>query len=198
MANLLAPTGLVFSRNRAGGAMNVAAQIQTIRRGYASAIGIGDLVKRGTGSDLGYIMLADTNDVNILGVFGGVLGYYNTTTQGRGFGLNGSYVAGTYTPAGVDIECQVYTDPLLVFRAQYSGTLDQTAIGRNVSFASNGAPNASGISTLYLTGVADGSTLPLRIEGFAGVVGGPQDPDQTNPWIEVALNTSSMLAPAGV
>jgi hypothetical protein len=42
------------------------------------------------------------------------------------------------------------------------------------------------------------ATLPFRILGVAGVSGGPQDPANTNPVIEVRLNTSEQLNATGI
>ena len=64
----------------------------------------------------------------------------------------------------------------------------------------NGAPNASGISSLYLDGttIAETATLPFRIMGVTGISGGPQDPANTNPTILVCMNTSENLNSQGV
>jgi hypothetical protein len=195
------------SRSFYGGSATYQGNQEVIIRGYGSAIGIGDLVKRGAqGSGFqGGIVLATLNDTDILGVFAGIIntGYYDTNAQTTLYGLNGSYIASASPPAGVNIGCYVYEDPGVVFRAQVSGgPATQSWIGQNINFlaGTNGAPNAAGISTLALDATTLGTspTLPFRIIGLAGVVGGPQDPTNTNPWVEVRLNTPEATSPGGI
>jgi len=202
-ANLLAPNGLSFARNRLSSAGDYAANKFSIKRGYASNIGRGDLVKTGTSSSQGYVVLADTVDTSMLGVFVAVLPYYDQSLQGLGHGLNGAYQSTANPPTGVDVECLVVDDPFATFIAQVNGGVWANSWrGQNINFASgsNGAPNASGQSTLVLdyASLNTTSNLPFRIVGPAGVVGGPQDPNNTYPWIEVRLNTAELLNPTGI
>ena len=189
--NVLSPNGLVWSRNQFGAAPTVQANAYTIKKGYGTAIGFGDLVKTGTGGNQGYVVLSAFNDTSGLGVFAGVLPYYDLTFQGTMHGLNGSYVSSANPSA--DIPCLVISGLSDVFRIQASGgpwTVSMRGQNCNWLTGSNGAPNAAGISTLALdlSTINTTSTLPLRILNVAGVSGGPQDPANTNPTIEVTFN----------
>lgn len=199
--NTLAPNGLSPSREYIGAAGNYQLNQSVIQRTYGSAIGMGDFVKRSSG----YVILATTSDTNDLGVFGGVLGYYDTNFQQVMYGLNGSYVSSALPPSGVDIQCLVAMDPFQTFIAQVvGGPFLQSWIGQNINFTSgtNGAPNSAGRSTLSLDGssVATTATLPFTIvQEVLPPTGGGFNPSaplvlgNTNPWIEVRLNTSNML-----
>lgn len=191
--NTFAPTGFVFSRNRRTNSPTFQANKYKIKAGFASKIGIGDLVSTQTGGNAGYIgPTGNAPGANgILGIFMGVLPYFDLTQQAQAYGLNGSYVANTNSQA--DIDCLVVDDPDAVWRIQVQGgPWAQSWRGENIQLLanSNGAPNASGISTAALDGttVAVTNTLPFRIQELVGVSGGPQDPANTNPWIEVCIN----------
>lgn len=202
--NLLQPYGLQVNRNFIAGAPTYQANQFAIKQGYASNIGKGDPVKFGTGTNEGYIVLASPADVNILGIFQGVLSYYDATMQGTAHGLNGAYQSSA-NPNG-DVPCLVYSDPFTSFICQVNGgPFLNSWPGRNINIVAAGGgvgpglPNISGLSTVALDGtsVASTNTLPFRIIGTVGVVGGPQDPTFTNPWLEVRINTSSVLNAAG-
>ncbi len=200
--NLLAPNGLVYSRNLLGAAPTYQANKFKIKAGSTTAIGLGDLVKTGTGGSQGYIVPALIGDTGVLGVFAGVLPYYDQTAQQTMHGLNGSMPT-TANPI-VDIDCLVINDPFAVFRVQVSSSVAwaQSWRGQNINFLSgtNGAPNAAGISTLAAdyTTLATTNTLPFRIVEVVGVTGGPNDPANINPWIEVRINNSELLAGTGI
>ena len=202
--NVLAPNGLVWSRQKIGAAPTAQAQAYLIRKGYnSSAIGFGDLVKTGSGTNQGYVIPSVFNDTSGLGVFAGVLPYYDTTFQGTQHGLNGSWPT-TASPSA-DVNCLVISDPFAVFRVQASGgPWIASYRGQNVNWltGTNAAPNAAGISTLAvdLTTIGSSNTLPFRIEGVVGVSGGPQDPANTNPLIEVSFNPNwiEMLQGTGI
>jgi hypothetical protein len=201
--NVLSPNGLLYARNKIGAAPTVQANAYQIKSGYGTNIGFGDLVKTGAAPNQGYVVLSAFGDTAGLGVFAGVLPYYDKTYQSIQHGLNGSYANGA-NPAA-DIPCLVVSDPFATFRAQVSGgPWLPTWRGQNINWlaGSNGAPNAAGISTLALdaTTLGTSNTLPFRIEGLAGVPGGPQDPANTNPWIEVSFNPAfiEMLAGTGI
>lgn len=202
--NLLAPNGLSLSRNFLGSSPTYQGSVQTIKRGYATAIGKGDLVKTqnvGSGSQ-GYVGLSLIGDTGALGVFLGLVGYYDLNATAFVYGLVGSYPATALPPVGVDVQCYVASDPFATFIAQVSGgPFAQSWVGQNINFtaATNGAPNISGTSTLSLDGSSVGvAPAPFRIIGVVGMLGGPQDPTNTNPWIEVKLNTSEVLSTAGI
>lgn len=202
--NVLTPNGLLWSRNKIGAAPTAQANGYKIRKGYtASNIGFGDLVKTGAGANQGYVIPSVFNDTSGLGVFAGVLPYYDLTFQGTQHGLNGSYQ--TSCNPSADIDCLVISDPFAVFRVFASGGPWVVSYrGQNVNWLTNtnAAPNGAGISTLAvdLTTVGTSNTLPFRIEGVVGVVGGPQDPNNTNPLIEVSFNPAwvEMLQGTGI
>ena len=169
-----------------------------IKPGYATKIAIGDVVATDSVTNVGYVKLAaDGGGANsVLGIFMGVLGYYDNTAQQQMYGLNGSW-PGASANAANDVPCLVCDDQDKIFRAQVSGGPYLASWrGKNIDWLhgngtnGNGSPNASGISTLALDGstVATTATLPFRIVGVAGIAGGNHDPTYTNPWILVQLN----------
>lgn len=200
--NTLTPQGLLQSNNAIGGAPTYQLSAYKIKNAYATNIGVGDLVRTGTGGNQGYVTLAALGDTSALGVFVTVYPYYDTTFMQTAHGLNGSYKNTAAPVSGTDISCAVIDDPFAVFRAQVSGgPWAESWRGQNINWltATNGAPNAAGISTLALDGasVNTSNTLPFRIMGLAGVSGGPQDPANTNPWILVRFNPAVIEALQG-
>lgn len=202
-SNVFAPTGLSFTRNFISGANTYQQNLSAIKVGYTTAIAMGDLVKIGTGAQQGYVNLSLTTDTVHLGVFGGILAYYDQTLQTTFHGLNGAYQT-TLNPAA-DIPCVVVMDPFAAFAVQVSApsnAFTQSWIGQNINFltGTNGVANTAGRSTLALdyTTLGTSNTLPFRIIGPWGYVGGPQDPTNNNPWVEVRLNTSAALQATGI
>lgn len=199
--NLFQPNGLQVARNRISGANTFQANQKAIKVGYGTSIGRGDPVKAGTGTNQGYIVLAGPADINLVGYFAGVLPYFDLTQQQTAYGLNGSYQSSSNPSA--DVQCLVCEDPFVTFMAQVSGgPFAQSWVGQNINMlaGSAGAPNSAGISTMALDAstVGTSNTLPFQIVGVLGVPGGPQDPANVNPWIEVRLNTAQMLSSTGV
>src|SRR5271166_73183 len=206
--NVLAPIGFSFSRNFISGANTYAANVFTIQNGYGTAIMMGDPVNINSS---GYVALvtAQTN-VAFLGIFAGVLPYYDTTLQAISHGLNGAYMTTAAPTSGTNISCLVISDPFATFVVQTNATsaFTQSWVGNNCSWLTSTVGNNStygnsaGRSGAYIdaltTGFATTNTLPLRVVGPAGVTGGPNDPANLNPWIEVRFNQSSVLAPLGV
>lgn len=213
----LNPQGLLVSRNRNASSPTFQANRYKIKKGYATAIGLGDIVAIGTGGNQGYVTLCADNPAagGILGVFAGIMappGYFDSTAQQTMYGLNGSWPANA-NPA-TDIDVLVYDDPQLVFRAQIVGafTWAQLDVGQNINWTggTNGAPNAAGISALSLNGgsINTTATLPFRIQQIVDVApysgsisgGGSTDPAVVNPWVEVTINPnmSSLLAGLGI
>ncbi len=189
--NNAAPTGLVYSRNRLNAAPTYQASVYTIKKTYATKIGFGDVVATGTSTEQGYVVLAADNPSAILGVFQGCQPYFDSSLQTMQFL---QWWIGSGNPSG-DVGCYVVDDENALFYAQaVGGTFAQTWRGENINWTAgtNGAPVASGISTLSLDGTSNATTntLPFRIVGTVGVAGGPQDPTNANPWIEVSLNFS--------
>jgi hypothetical protein len=187
MANVFAPTGLVYSYNKLGAAPNYQAQLCYIQSGYSTSIPVGSVVV----STGGYITLAGDNPSRITGMFAGVLPYYDTTLQGTSHGRNGAWVASAASNASVP--CLVVTDPMAVFRIQCSGIAPAaTWPGLNINWiaGTNATLSTSGISVLAADSStpATTNTFPFVIEGLAGVPGGPQDPTVANPWINVRFN----------
>lgn len=200
--NVLTPNGLLYSRTLVGAPTSQLTQ-RTIKAGYTSNIGVGDLVKTLAAPNQGYLGISAFNDTGGVGVFVTVYPYFDKTFQGTQHGLNGSYQSSSNPSA--DIPAAVIMDPFTVFRAQVSGgPWLQTWQGNNINWltGTNGVPNAAGISTLALDGTTVGTsnTLPFRIVGLAGTTGGPQDPANTNPYIEVTLNPAwiEMLQGTGI
>lgn len=197
-ANVLQPQGAIWSRNKFGSAPTVQNQIFTIKKGYATAIGFGDLVSIGTGGSQGYVVLATFNTPPYLGVFMGAAPYFDSTFQQvQHGGLMGSWPT-TANPAG-DVPCYVCTDIQAVFRMQASGAaFSQTWVGNNINILTGtlGVPGANGLSTMVLDAAspAPTATFPFRVEGVAGISGGPQDPANTNPWLEVSFNFAATMS----
>jgi hypothetical protein len=204
-SNLYAPSGLIFTRNFISGANTYQANQFKIKQGYASAIGMGDLVKTGTGANLGYIVPALLNDTGVLGVFAGVVSYYDSTAQQTMHGLNGAW-PGSSANASADVACLVISDPFATFSAQVnapSNAYVESWRGQNINFltGTNGVPNTAGISTLALdyTTMNTTNTLPFRIIGPLQVApGGQRDPANNYPWVEVRINNSEVLAGTGI
>lgn len=193
MANTLAPTGLVYSRNKLGAAPTYQAQAAKILSGYTSNIPLGSVVVQVGG----YVTIAADNPTRIFGVFAGVLPFYNTTLQAYDHGRNGAWVASAASNA--DVSCLVITDPFALFRIQASGIAPAaTWPGLNINWVAgtNATLSTSGLSVLTAdsASVATTNSLPFVVEGLAGVPGGPQDPTQANPWLEVRLNPGLMTA----
>ena len=191
--NTLAPQGLLFSRNVLTNAPTFQANSYTMLKSYATKIGLGDVVSTGTAGNLGYVTLSADGAGAILGVFAGVEPYYDLNLQQTVFT---QWWTGTQNPSA-DAGCKVIDDPNVAFRAQVSGGPAVLGWrGKNIDWTyggatgGNGAPNIAGISTLGLNGasVATTNTLPFRVMGVVGITGGPQDPANTNPWIEVVMN----------
>lgn len=197
--NTLAPMGLVFNRNRVSASPTYQINGYTLLKSYATKIGVGDMVMSGTSTTQGYVILAPDNASTILGVFAGVQPYYDLNLQTTVFT---QWWTGTQN-ASADVGCYVGDDPNTTFRAQVNGGTYATSWrGQNIGWTAgtNGAPNISGISVLSLSFSSLGlsGTLPFKILGPAGMSGGPQDPGNVNPWVEVSLNTSEYLNSTGV
>lgn len=201
MPNALSPFGLRPVRNLISGSNTYQASIRRILGTYATTIGFGDVVSINPGgAGQGYTILAPDGAASTLGVFQGVLPYYSTTISQT---VNASgWVADAGAPTFV--ECMVVDDPNIVFQAQLSGAFTWSMVGQNIDWtaATNGAPGAapSRISTLSLdvTTVGVANTLPFKILGLASTFPGGIDPTDTNPWLEVKLNTAQLASSGGI
>jgi hypothetical protein len=201
--NVLQPNGAVWARNWQGSAPTVQTQIMWIKKGYATAIGFGDLVTIGTGGNQGYITLAAFNTPPYAGIFMGVAPYYDSTLQQTWHGgLMGSWPT-TANPSA-DVPCYVCNDPAAAFRMQVSGgPFAQSWVGNNINILTGtlGVVAATGLSTMVLDGAspATTSTFPFTVLGSAGVagafLGGPagQDLVTVNPFIEVRFNFAQTM-----
>ena len=103
----------------------------------------------------------------------------------------------------------VITDPFATFvvqtNSQTAGGFQQTWMGLNATWVAsslNSNANGNGRSLAVIDNVTNvigtTNTYPFRIVGPAGVTGGPQDPANLNPWIEVRLNNAFALQTTGI
>ncbi len=202
--NTLSPNGLSPVRNFISGSNTYQATQRLILGSYATQINFGDVVSIGpSGVTQGYVILAADSASSTLGVFGGLLPYYNSSI-GQTINKNG-WVSDSGAPTTVG--CLIYDDPFIVFQAQLNGAYTQNMAGKNINWtaATNGAtsgpvgPSYISVLSLDAASVDVSNTLPFKIIGLAATLpGGPQDPSNTNPIIEVRLNTSQMLASGGI
>ncbi len=208
-SNPLAPVGFSFTRIANSAAGNYATTEAKIQNGYGTAIMVGDPVIINSS---GYIAAVAAGvpgtNVGFYGIFNGVLPYYDATLQATSHGLIGAYLTTANPPVGLDIPCQVITDPNASFAAQtnYAGAFQRGWVGSNTSwlFSSVGNQSLYGnsagksgafIDSTYFTTTV---TLPFRVMGPFGYSGTPQDPANNNPWIEVRMNQPAYLAPLGI
>lgn len=207
--NNLAPTGFSFARNYISSAATFAQTQMVIANGYGTAIMVGDPVSIAANGTITAVSGTVTAPTNIAGIFAGVLPFYDTNLQAISHGLNGAYLPAAAPPSGVNIPCLVITDPFATFIAQLNNAgaagFSQAWSGFNAtwiasSLNSNTAGNGRSVAVLDgITNVpAVTAAFPFRIIGPAGVTGGPQDPANGNPWIEVRLNTAFALQPTGI
>jgi hypothetical protein len=208
--NNLAPTGFGYLRNSLIGAATFAADQRTIANGYGTAIMMGDPCIIFNDGTVRAVVAGVGTNLGLLGIFAGVLPYYDTTLQATSHGLNGAYLPVAAPPTGANIPCLVITDPFATFMVQTNGVAGflQSWVGMNCSWVagstgnvgqgSNAAGRSAALIDTVTTPVGTGNTLPFRIVGPVGVTGGPQDPANANPWIEVRMNQPAALAPLGV
>lgn len=203
--NTLSPNGLSPVRNSISGSNTYQTTQRLILGSYATQINFGDVVSIGpAGATQGYVILAPDNAASILGVFGGLLPYYNSSI-GQTINKNGWVTDGS---APTTVGCLIYDDPFTVFQAQLNGgPWTQNMAGKNINWTvgTNGAtvgpvgPSYISVLSLDAASIDVSNTLPFKIIGLAATLpGGPEDPTNTNPIIEVRLNTSQMLASGGI
>lgn len=203
--NTLAGFGLRPVRNAIAASPTYQASIRKIKTTYTGAIGFGDLVMTGDGGSgfQGYVIIGTASAGRSLGVFAGCLPFYNPNLAA--YSNLAGWPSGGVSGLTSDVEVMVYDSPLLVYQAQLSGTWAESYRGQNINFTAgtNGVPGAapSYTSTLTLdaTTIALDNTLPFKILGLAqNVSGSPLDIANTNPAIEVILNTAELAASIGV
>lgn len=198
--NTLAGTGLQFARNLNPASPDFQGNNYSLLGTYSTSIGVGDVVSTGTSGNLGYVIIAPDGATSILGVCMGFAPYFDSglqqTINPRYWRQTANPVTGASVnnPAGAP-QILVADNQQIIFQAQMSGAAWSNGLrGKNIDWkaGTNGAPNTySGISTLYLDGTTAATTnsLPFRIVGLAQtIIGGPQDPTNTNPIIEVQFN----------
>lgn len=193
MSNPNTPFGLQPSRRLDGAALNFLFNTYQIAYNYASTIGQGDVV---INTSAGVVNLATTGSNPVMGVFVGC-SYANPQNTIQP-GVVRAWTAPTLTSTTV-VKAQVWDDPQLVFRVRANGSVTQTAIGLNATFASNGSPNSlTGVSTLALdtATIATTNSLPLRIIGYAPDAN--NDPTSAYPVLEVIINTSIYKTTTGI
>jgi hypothetical protein len=89
---------------------------------------------------------------------------------------------------GTLVTAYIIDDPDLVFEIRAGAGLNvaQGSVWSNAAFQGVGAPNAAGMSTATLTGIATTNTLPLRITGLSQKIG--NDNTSTSNVVEVCFN----------
>lgn len=208
--NNFAPTGFSPLRQIRSSAGDYAALPYAIAGAYGTNIMVGDPVSINAS---GLIIAASgtaASPTNFLGIFAGVLPYYDTVLQATGHGLNGAYITTLSPVSGNNVPCLVYTDPDMSFGCQVSAPTSpflQTWQGFNCTWLSTSLSqntNGNGRSLAAIdfnttNAIGTTSTYPFRIIGPMGgqlstigqSFGGPQDPNANNPWIEVKMNGSN-------
>ncbi|MGO8915766.1 MAG: hypothetical protein ACLQJR_07655 [Stellaceae bacterium] len=91
-------------------------------------------------------------------------------------------------PSTTAVTAYIIDDPDLIFEIRSGAGLQtiQANVWENAAIQGMGAPNAAGMSTATLTGIATTSTLPLRITGLSQKVG--NDNTSTSNIVEVVFN----------
>ena len=119
MANVNDPNGFTPAYHMSGGTIRPSEF--AIESGASGDIFSGDVVKLTSG----YVLQAGATDAP-LGVFGGCE-YQDTTGEVI---FTRRFVSGTASLGSADIKAYVYTDPNIVYEAQYTGTPTQADVGK--------------------------------------------------------------------
>jgi hypothetical protein len=207
--NNYAPTGFSPLRNIRSAAGNYAALEYAIAGAYGTNIMVGDPVSINSSGLIIAVSGTAASPTNFIGIFAGVLPYYDTVLQATGHGLNGAYITTISPVSGNNVPCLVYTDPDMSFGVQVSASGSpflQAWQGYNCTWLSttinqNTAGNGRSVAAIdYNTtnNIGTTNTYPFRIIGPIGgqlstigqSFGGPQDPNANNPWIEVKMNST--------
>lgn len=153
----LRPIGVLGQQPNSGGF-----RLYKIASGYATSIFQGDLVKLVVGGTIEKD--TGTTTTTAVGVFWGV----EYVSAAHGLLHKNMWTASTAVPTGTTAWAYVYDDPDQLFEVQGDDSLDQNAIGTNVSLiqgAGNATTGVSGVS-LDASAIANTATFPIRIVDY--------------------------------
>ena len=148
MANVNDPDGFTPAYHLTGGTIRPSEF--AIQSGASGDIFSGDVVKLTSG----YVLQAGATDAP-LGVFAGA--EYQDSTGAVQFVKR--FVDGTTTLGSADIKAYVYTDPDIVYEAQYTGTPTQADVGKVHTISTtagdtNNNRSKEGVTTTTASGIA--------------------------------------------
>jgi hypothetical protein len=148
MANVNDPNGFTPAYHMSGGTIRPSEF--AIESGASGDIFSGDVVKLTSG----YVLQAGATDAP-LGVFGGCE-YQDTTGEVI---FTRRFVSGTASLGSADIKAYVYTDPNIVYEAQYTGTPTQADVGKVHTISTtagdtNNNRSKEGVTTTTASGIA--------------------------------------------
>tara|TARA_R100001460_G_scaffold1882_2_gene6700 strand:- start:7752 stop:8291 length:540 start_codon:yes stop_codon:yes gene_type:complete len=148
MANVNDPDGFTPAFHLSGGTIRPSEF--KIESGASGDIFSGDVVKLTSG----YVLQGGATDAP-LGVFYGAE-YQDTSGEVQ---FVRRFVSGTTTLGSADIKAYVYTDPDIVYEAQYTGTPTQADVGKVHTISttagdSNNGRSKEGVTTTTASGIA--------------------------------------------
>lgn len=132
-------------------------RLMKMTNSYGTSLFFGDVVKIVAGTiekDTG------TATATPVGIFLGCT-YTDPTMKYKLFSQN--WVAST---VATDNYAYVCDDPDALFQVQSSGSLAQTAVGKNAAIVQNAGSTVFGVSRVAIGAAATTNTLPVRIIGF--------------------------------
>ena len=148
MANVNDPNGFTPAYHMSGGTIRPSEF--AIESGASGDIFSGDVVKLTSG----YVLQGGATDAP-LGVFGGCE-YQDSTGE---VVFTRRFISGTASLGSADIKAYVYTDPNIVYEAQYTGTPTQADIGKVHTISTtagdtNNNRSKEGVTTTTASGIA--------------------------------------------
>jgi hypothetical protein len=148
MANTNAPNGFVPAWHLTGGVIR--ADQLAIESTYGTAIYSGDVVTLASG-----LVTQGTATAAPCGVFAGV--YYVSSTGAPTFSR--SWTASTATQGSVNAKAYVYTDPDIVYEAQFTTTPTQASVGATYTISTTTGDTTTlrskeGVTTTTSSGIA--------------------------------------------
>tara|TARA_R100000656_G_scaffold42930_1_gene35441 strand:+ start:1232 stop:1765 length:534 start_codon:yes stop_codon:yes gene_type:complete len=148
MANTNAPNGFVPAWHLTGGVIR--ADQLAIESTYGTAIYSGDVVTLASG-----LVTQGTATAAPCGVFAGV--YYVSSTGAPTFSR--SWPASTTTQGSVNAKAYVYTDPDIVYEAQFTTTPTQASVGATYTISTTTGDTTTlrskeGVTTTTSSGIA--------------------------------------------